>query len=69
MRSISLNFSISFFFLGSLLTTEIWTWSAEGDVLEEVAVAAAPAAVPAPEAAFVVALPHIEDEVETVTSS
>ena len=64
MRSISLNFSISFFFFGSLLTTEIWTWSAEAEV------AATPAAAAAPEAAFVVALlPHIEDEVETVTSS
>ena len=56
VSSISLSFSISFFFLGSLLTTWIWTWSE----LEAAAEAeAAPGVVPN----------VVEDEVETVTSS
>ena len=58
VSSISLSFSISFFFLGSLLTTWIWTWS-------EFAVAAAEA----PGVVVVALLNVVEDEVETVTSS
>ena len=55
VSSISLSFSISFFFLGSLLTTWIWTWSE----LEAAEAEAAPGVVPN----------VVEDEVETVTSS
>ena len=56
----SLNVIISGFFVGSLLITEICTWSAE-------ALAAAPTAAVAPGTAFVVL--KFEEEVDTVTSS